>query len=324
MTRWWSSIPSDIIDGMKEVLTQRIQQGKNFFEEYGKVICILLALTILFSIFCTLYSLLTPQKLRISFLDVGQGDAILIQTPSGHTMLVDGGVSDVVLEKVSEKISYFTHHLDLVVATHPDADHITGLIPILQKYEIDHIVVSPMTSHTGVFEVLQKSIEVESEEQAVDHHAQVHTAVVGDEIIFDDGVVAYILYPGAAFHGDQKDTNSASVSLVVTYGSESILLTGDLPSIHEGELLGGTLPHNVTIYKAGHHGSKFSSGEQLLSYIHPEYVVISAGKDNKYGHPNGEALSRLKIYAKEILSTVDRGSITFLLDGKTVQLETDK
>lgn len=309
---------------MKEMLIQRIQQGKNFFVEYGKVTCILVALTILFSVLCTLYSLLTPQRLRVSFLDVGQGDAILIQTPSGHTMLVDGGVSDIVLEKVSEKMSYFTHRIDIVVATHPDADHITGLIPILQKYEIDHIVVSPMTSHTGVFEVLQKSIEVESDGQVVDHHAQVHTGVVGDEIIFGDGVVAHILYPRENFHGDEKDTNSASVSIVITYGDESVLLTGDLPSTHEGELIGKTLPRKLTIYKAGHHGSKYSSGEQLLSYIRPEYTVISAGRDNTYGHPNHEAVERLQKYTKEIISTIDRGTISFLLDGTNVELKTTK
>ncbi len=307
---------------MNEVLTQRIQQGKNIFVEYGKVVVVTLVLIVTIIFLCSLYHILTPQKLSISFLDVGQGDAILIQTPSGHTMLVDGGVSDIVLEKVSEKLSYFTRHLDLVVATHPDADHITGLIPILQKYEIDHIAVSPMTSHTGVFEVLQKSIEVEHDGLTVDHHAQVHTGVVGDEIIFGDGVVAHILYPRENFHGDEKDTNSASVSMVITYGDESVLLTGDLPSTHEGELIVKTLPRKVTIYKAGHHGSKFSSGEQLLSYIKPEYAVISAGKDNKYGHPNPEAIERLQKYTKEVISTIDRGTISFLLDGTTVGLKT--
>ena len=84
------------------------------------------------------------------------------------------------------------------------------------------------------------------------------------------------------------------------------------------------LQKNITVYKAGHHGSKYSSGEQLLPYIKPEYVVVSAGKNNKYGHPNPEAMGRLKVYAQEILSTIDKGTITFLLDGKGVEVETEK
>jgi competence protein ComEC len=103
-----------------------------------------------------------------------------------------------------------------------------------------------------------------------------------------------------------------------------VLLTGDLPSTHEGELIQDTLPHPITIYKAGHHGSKYSSGDQLLSYIRPEYAVISAGKDNKYGHPNPEAVGRLQKYAKEIISTIDRGTISFLLDGTNVEVKTSK
>jgi competence protein ComEC len=112
--------------------------------------------------------------------------------------------------------------------------------------------------------------------------------------------------------------------MVVTYGEESVLLTGDLPSTEEGELMRAGLPKDITIYKAGHHGSKYSSGEQLLSYIKPEYAVISAGKNNKYGHPNPEAMERLQKYSKEILSTIDKGAITFSMDGKSVNISMEK
>ncbi len=259
---------------------------------------------------------ISPKKLKVTFLDVGQGDAILIQTPSGHDMIIDGGRSDVVLEKLSKQMSYFDRHIDVMVATHPDADHITGLIPILKKYQVDRIITSPLPGHTGISHVLEKNIN--------DEHAEVHVAQKGDEIIFGDGVVAHILYPSSNSHIKESDTNDASVSMVITYGDESVLLTGDLPSTHEGELLTDVLPHSVTIYKAGHHGSKYSSGEQLLSYIRPEYAVISAGKDNTYGHPNSEALARLTTYSKEILSTINKGTLTFLLDGKNLILEAER
>lgn len=249
-------------------------------------------------------------------MDVGQGDAILVHTPSRHTMLIDGGPDDRVLERLADELTYFGKHLDVLIATHGDADHITGLIPVLKKYDVGHVVMSPLSGHTGIFSELEKSI---AEEQVA-----VSVAKKGDEIIFGDGVVAHILYPEANFHGNEKDTNDASVSLVLTYGDESVLLTGDLPSTYESKLIQEVLPQHITIYKAGHHGSKYSSGDRLLSYSRPLYTVVSAGKDNRYGHPNPETLGRLKVYTQEILSTIDKGTITFLLDGDTTEVHTSK
>jgi beta-lactamase superfamily II metal-dependent hydrolase len=301
---------------MNEWITEKRKVIRIFLEEYGKLF---LSFGIVLSsllLLVNLFSLITPHTLTVSFLDVGQGDAILIQTPSGHTMLIDGGPSDGVLEKLSSKLGYFNHHIDVMVETHPDADHITGLIPVLAKYTVDTIITSPLLGHTGVSDALERSVD---EEQA-----HVHVGKKGDEIIFGDGVIATILHPPVHFRGNEKDTNDASVSMVVTYGAESVLLTGDLPSVDEGALLSDTLPHHVTIYKAGHHGSKYSSGDQLLSYIHPEYSVVSVGKNNRYGHPNPEALNRLTAYSQEILSTTERGTVTFLLDGETAQMATSK
>lgn len=301
---------------MNDRCEEFVKRFKKYCTDYGKF-SIVVFLIILCGISLVVFvTHLAPKKLQVTFLDIGQGDSILIQTPSGHDMLIDGGTNNHVLEKLTEKLGYFDRHIDILVATHPDSDHITGLIPVLQKYDVKHIITSTLEGHTGVSLVLRKTID--------DEHAHVHVGKEGDEIFFGDGVTAHILYPSPSYVGDEKDTNSASVSMVITYGDESILLTGDLPSTYEGELLSEELPRHITIYKAGHHGSKYSSGEQLLTYIRPEYAVISAGKDNKYGHPNPEALGRLQIYSKEILSTIDRGSISFLLDGKTVKVTTDK
>lgn len=301
---------------MLEHVAQYKKKIRIFFFDYGKVFLCGVLVTLTLCIVCFAISSIGPKKLKVSFLDIGQGDAILIQTPGGHDMLIDGGGSDNVLEKMSRQMSYFDRHIDVVVATHPDADHITGLIPVLTKYQVNDIVVSPLSGHTGIVESLGKSIEGEG--------AKVHVARKGDQIIFGDGVVAHILYPAKNLHVSESETNDASVSLVITYGEESVLLTGDLATTYEDKLMSSALPRNVTIYKAGHHGSKYSSGEQLLSYIKPEYAVISAGKGNKYGHPNPEAISRLQTYSREILSTIEKGTITFLLDGKSLELSTDK
>jgi len=306
----------DIIYGMNVIVTDITKSITEIFLQFWKIICTAM-LIVTISIFVgVIVQASTPSPLRVSFLDVGQGDAILIQTPHGHTMLIDGGGSDRVLEKIAEQKNFFDKHIDVMVETHPDADHITGLISVLAKYKVDTIVTSPLGGHTGIFDELTKSIS--------DEDATIHVGAQGDEIIFGDGVVAHILYPGKKFYGNEKDTNDASVSMVITYGDTSILLTGDLPSTHEAKLLQKTLPRNVTIYKAGHHGSKYSSSEQLLSYIQPEYAIISAGKNNTYGHPSPEAMTRLQTYSQEILSTIDKGTITFSIGNGLIHVKSDK
>ena len=310
---------------MNEMIDEKKKQLHSFFSSYGKLVFLSILSLVSITLLVTLTHLSSSKVLRVSFLDIGQGDAIFIQTPSGHDMLIDGGPNDRILEKLSEKMSYFDHHLDILLETHPDADHITGLIPVLKKYDVSNIITSPILGRTGIFDELEKRVQEEG--------ADMYIGRRGDEIIFGDGVEVYILYPSANFHGSDKDTNDASVSVLVTYKEQSILLTGDLPSDHEGEIVNelirlkkniNTIEVPVTIYKAGHHGSKYSSGDRLLSYTQPNYTVISVGKDNKYGHPNPEAVGRLEKYSHEILSTIDHGTVSFLLDGNHVKLDIDK
>jgi competence protein ComEC len=300
---------------MKDWLAEKIASAKIFKGEYGKIVSLSLAFVIIFFSIFMLVSLVLPRTLKVSFLDIGQGDSIFIETPSGHTMIIDGGPSNAVMSRLHEESGYFLHDIDVMVATHPDSDHVTGLIPVLEKYDVKNILMSGETSDTGVFADLGEHI--------IGEEADMHIAHIGDVIDFQDGVVATILHP---YVGEKfSDTNSASISLVLTYGDESFLLTGDLPSTNEPILLSsGLLPKDITVYKAGHHGSKYSSGEQLLSYIKPEYAIISVGADNRYGHPNPEAIARLTKYSKEILSTIDRGTISFLTDGKLIEVETQK
>jgi competence protein ComEC len=298
-----------------EQWTRMKDSWQSISKTYGKFIFVFLCAVVSGISLIAIVSFSIPHKLKVSFLDIGQGDSILIQTPSGHEMIIDGGPSNAVLTRLSEQMNYFNRDIDVMVATHPDSDHVTGLIPVLEKYDVKTIVVSGAESETGVFSDVTAHMQAEG--------ADMHIGNQGDVIDFQDGVIATILHPYA---GEKfKDTNSASVSMVVTYGDESFLLTGDLPTENESILVSsGLLPKHITVYKAGHHGSKYSSGEQLLTYIKPEYAVISAGADNKYGHPNPEAIARLTKYAKEILSTIDRGTISFATDGKSIEVDTQK
>lgn len=301
---------------MNEWIQDSKKSATDFLFQYGKVFfCGLLLCISLLSV-SLIVRVVSVAKLEVTFLDIGQGDAILITTPSGKQMLVDGGATNKVLEELSKHVSYFDHSIDVVVATHPDADHVTGIIPTLEKYSVGVIILSPSEGHTAIYEDVRKHAEEE--------HADIHIGATGDVIDFGDGVVAKILYPSKNYVPKKSDTNDASESIVIIYGDESFLLTGDLPSTREPDLISVGLPKNITVYKAGHHGSKYSSGEPLLTYMHPEYSVISAGKDNKYGHPNPEALLRLQKYSKEVVSTIEKGDITFSTNGTTIEMTTDK
>lgn len=302
------------------------KRTKDFIHNYGKVTFVFISLFIILISAIVIYKLITPQKLRVSFLDVGQGDAILVQTPSGKQMLVDGGPTNIILSRLSKEMSYFDREIDVIVATHPDADHVTGLIPVLEKYKVDTIVLSSSDGSTQVFDDFNK--------QVADEKSVIQIAHTGDVIDFHDGVIVQILYPQKNYREKKNDTNDASVSMVINYGEQSFLLTGDLPTAKENKLFESGLTNlrprrestdsKIIVYKAGHHGSKTSSGEQLLSYIKPEYTIVSAGKNNKYGHPNVETIERLQKYTKEIISTIDRGSIYFVTDGRMMEVETSK
>lgn len=292
----------------------------SYKNEYGKV-TLFVTLCVLIVVFIYLiYAIASPKKLRVTFFDVGQGDAIFVETPSGKSMLIDGGPTRQVLESLADEMSYFDTDIDVMVATHPDADHVTGLIPVLENYDVKKIIMSPVVGHTKIFDDLDKHVK--------DEHADVYVAATGDVIDFQDGVVAKILHPSKKsvdkILKNKNDTNDGSVSMEIMYGDETFLLTGDLSTAYEGELVAGGLDKNITVYKAGHHGSKYSSGEQLLTYIRPEYAVISAGKNNRYGHPNSETIDRLQKYSKEIVSTVDKGAISFVTDGRVLSIETNK
>lgn len=287
----------------------------SILREYGNVLALSLLVSISFIALFIIVRSGHSSDLRVSFLDIGQGDAILIQTPSGHDVLIDGGPSDSVLARLDKQMHFFDHHIDMIISTHDDADHMTGLIPVLAKYDVDQIIRSSVRGTTELVHVFASSSEEEN--------ALMHAGEKGGVIDFGDGVVMRILYP-MPNTSPNTDTNDASVCVVITYGEHSFLLTGDLPSTYEPRLIGGDLPRHVTVFKAGHHGSKTSSGETLLSYIRPEYAVISAGENNRYGHPHEETLGRLATYAKETLSTIASGTIMFETDGKLLTVTAEK
>ena len=253
----------------------------------------------------------TPT-LRISFLDVGQGDAILIQGPTGIQVLVDGGPDRSVVRELPKVMGPLDRSINLIVGTHTDKDHISGLADVLQYYQVGAYLAPDITAQTNVYDRLVAAVEAEPGIETFFAHA-------GMRVDLGGGAYADVLYPDRDV-SQLKDSNNASIVLHVVYGDTSFMLTGDLPSTLE-DMLVRSLPASAlksTVLKAGHHGSKYSTDALWLRAVQPEIVVISAGKGNTYGHPSSETLKRVNETNAEVVSTIESGTITLVSDGKRV------
>lgn len=259
-----------------------------------------------------------PQLFKVAVLDIGQGDSILVQAPTGQTMLVDGGPDGSVLRKLPEELGMFDRTIDLVVETHPDKDHIAGLVRVFGRYQVKAFMEPGIDDDTSVAKAIEHAAETEP-------GVVRYTARRGMRIHLGPVAYADVLYPDRDV--SHVETNNGSTVMHVVYGDTSFMLTGDLPSPLEDYLVGldgsdGELASDVL--KAGHHGSKYSTDDAWLAAVHPSVVAISAGKDNTYGHPNPEALARIKKEGAEILTTIDHGTLTFLSDGTHVTEKSEK
>ncbi|MEI6588259.1 MAG: ComEC/Rec2 family competence protein [Candidatus Moraniibacteriota bacterium] len=242
------------------------------------------------------------QKLQVVFLDVGQGDAILI-SQGEKQILIDGGPSgQKLMEKLGTYVPFWDRKIDVVIATHPDADHISGLVDVLKNYSVDEVIESGAKSESQVFGALEKSIEEKKVEKQL--------ARRGMKIKLSDEAELEVFSPTDAVMDSLKDdTNSASIVARLTYGENSFLFTGDFPLEVEKQLISADLPISADVLKVSHHGSKSASSEQFLTFVHPKDAIISVGKGNRYGHPMAEILNRLqddqiKIYRTDVSGDV--------------------
>lgn len=249
-----------------------------------------------------------PQTLIVSFLNIGQGDSIFIQSPTGEKILVDGGPDRSVLRELSKKLWPWDRHIDVLVETHPDKDHIAGLGYVLERYDVDYFLESGIPDQTATSLHVKDDV---AKEKGIQHL----TVKRGMRLHLGTKVYADVLFPDTD-QSLQKATNDGSIVLHVVYGATSFMLTGDLPSPYEDHLvaLDGTALHS-DVLKAGHHGSRYSTDSLWLAAVSPKVVVISAGKGNSYGHPHKEVLDRVLRQGAELVSTIDSGTVTFESDG---------
>jgi len=250
--------------------------------------------------------------LTVSFLDVGQGDAIFIDAPSGRQLLIDGGAGRSVLRQLANVMPWYDRSIDVVIGTHPDADHIGGLIDVFERYKVGTIIESSVEGTTPLWETFEKEIVEESEEGA-----KVVVAQRGQIISLGDGAYLEVLFPDRSVPHIAMNTGCVITKLI--YGDTAFMFPCDAPAAIEKYLValdGASLKANVL--KAAHHGSKTSSTLAFVGFVSPQYAVYSRGCDNPYGHPHKETIATFASFNIPTEDTCEEGTITFVSDGKIV------
>lgn len=253
-----------------------------------------------------------PELLCVAFLDVGQGDAVFIRSPSGTQMLIDSGRDGSVLRELSAVMSFSDRDLDHILITHPDSDHVTGFKEILDRYTVLNVIRTENESDSPIWEAIDRAIEEEG--------SQVHIARRGHRYDLGGGAVLEILFPDTDPSGMESNTSSIVARLV--FGDTAFMLTGDSPkSIEEYLVLVEGEHLKSDVLKVGHHGSRTSTSELFLAEVDPDYAVISSGLNNSYGHPHVEVTDLLFNYGVKTYNTAEEGRVVFHSDGRVVELK---
>lgn len=251
--------------------------------------------------------------LRVHFLDVGQGDSVLVQFPDGRNMLVDAGGN----ESAGTIINYLkkngVKNLDYLVGTHPHEDHIGSMDAVIKNFLVGEVLMPGVTANTRTFRDVLAAVKKKG--------LKITTARAGVNILETDNLSARILAPNKSTY---EELNNYSTVIKVKYGEVAFLLTGDAEELLEQEILAGNADVKADVLKAGHHGSRSSTTPAFLKAVCPRYAVISVGAGNDYHHPHQVTLERLRKAGVDVLRTDQKGTIVFTTDGKELFLTTLK
>lgn len=282
----------------------------NRYKNFSKLIAILII--VIFS-FCSctssknvMNSPLEKNILKISYIDVGQGDSTLIQI-NDKNILIDAGPNDSIDKLMSYLSKQNIKKFDYIIATHPDEDHIGGMSSVIKKYNIGKFYAPKKLSNTRTFENMIKALSSKN--------LKINQGQQGINLDLGKNVVCEMLAPNNTKY---ENTNNYSIVLKITYGNTKFLFTGDAEKISEQEMLSKDLDLSADVLKIGHHGSSSSTSEEFLDKVNPKIAVISCGKDNKYGHPHKQTLAKLKNKKIKIYRTDVDGSIVLTSDGKSI------
>jgi len=282
---------------------------KYFRKYYSYIPLVFLFVSTVIICFIFLKSFNKNDYLKVVFLDVGQGDAIFIEAPNGKQVLIDGGPDATLLSSLGKVMPFADRSIDMVIATHPDMDHIGGLPILIDNYKVANIIENGSTSTSQIFSSLEERV-LKNKINKIIARRGIHIVLDEKENIYID-----ILFPS----GDVSDLESNDASIVsrLVYGENSFMFTGDA-SLYTENLIEWNEAENILhsdVLKLGHHGSRTSSSLLWLEKVNPDVAIISAGKDNRYGHPHQELIDRLSSLHIPFLSTSEKGNIIFKSDG---------
>jgi competence protein ComEC len=248
--------------------------------------------------------------MEVHFIDVGQGDAILIEE-GNSTMLIDAGENNKGNTVVDYLKSQNVNELDYVIGTHPHSDHIGGLDTVLNTIPVKKVIMPSITHTSKTFEDVLDAI--------AKNNLTITPAVVGDRYWL--GAASFtIIAPNASSY---EELNNYSVGIKLTYGSNSFLLTGDAEKLSEEEMQKNGIDLSADVLKLAHHGSAYSSSKKFLDAVNPSYAVISVGADNDYGHPHADTLRAIQDRNIKLYRTDRQGTIVFASDGKNISVNTE-
>lgn len=254
----------------------------------------------------------TPAgQLKVHFIDVGQADSILIQTPNGKNMLIDAGNNNDGSKVVSYLQNLGITKLDIIAGTHPHEDHVGGMDTVINMLQVGKVYMPKVTSNTKTFEDVITAIKNKG--------LNITTPTPGTTVDLDSSVKLEILAPNGNTY---EDLNNYSIVFKLTYGSKSFLFTGDAEDVSEREMLAKGYNLKADVLKVGHHGSNSSTTSEFLSAVAPQYAVISVGKDNEYGHPTQATMDKLKNASVTVYRTDENGTIVATCDGNTITFST--
>ncbi len=259
-------------------------------------------------------------KLHLVFCDVGQGDAIFIRTSTGSNILVDGGPDDSVLNCLSKHMPFWDKTIQLVILTHPHADHFTGLISVIKRYNVISYDTENIQNPGFGTKILQDNLALKN--------LSATYLYKGDIFTNKESFSLLTLWPSADFvrnslsnfpsEAKNLDLNGFSVIELLSYGSFKALLTGDAGVVIEDKI--AREAGKIDVLKVPHHGSKTGMSDNFLKEISPSLAIISVGAKNRYGHPSKEILTLLKNNNIKVLRTDRDGEVEIVSDGKSWKL----
>lgn len=258
---------------------------------------------------------LPDQRLRVSFLDVGQGDAILIRTPS-HKVLVDGGPSpQAIARHLGRKLPFWDRRIDLVVLTHPHDDHLMGLMEVLQRYQVGGVLATPYVHDSSLYQEWLSLVEAKGVPYVL--------AKQGQEVRLGPQARLEVLHPGEKLlQSTTSDANNNSVVLRLEWGAFTVLLPGDIEQEGQRGLLSKQPELASLVLKVPHQGARNALSEGFLERVNPQVAIISVGKDNPFGHPAPETLQKLQ--GAKVFRTDRNGTVEVETDGQGYRVTTER